>query len=505
MLFALITLLSALSLAGVAGWFSIIGITSIYAGAPFHALVMGAVLEGGKLVTTSWLYRNWTLIDWRLKAPLIFFTITLMVATSIGVFGFLSKAHLEQGAGTVDNTAKVERLDEQIAREKSTIADDSRVISQLDATINSYLGKDRADRSVIVRKKQDSERNQLRSDINAAQKRIDGFSDEKFKLTSEVRKLQLDVGPIRYIAELVYGTDGNAEKNIESAVRMFTLIIVSTLDPLAVVLLIAANHTILRRQNEKKRKEDETDITSRNESSIEALTEPSESSVDAGHVPKPSKEDSAAEIILSSSIIESKEAEMDVPVLQEPVEDIDENQKILVPTSGETEPVGADVSAVPGISEKMEEIIEPKVSETSQVTWPAIPKTKEATLKDYIADIVEEEKIILPIIRSPALSHVFEPHFIPQKLNEEEIPGPITNPSEDGKKIDEIAPRAAPATIGAEEVSQEPPTENSQTEEGTGLPNETIRSTDQLVSTRNRSRSYPTALSWLNEFKRNSK
>lgn len=252
MIFALLTLLSALSLAGVAGWFSIIGITAIYAAAPAHAIIMGVVLEAGKLVTTSWLYRNWAFSDWKIKIPLIIFTVILMLATSIGVFGFLSKAHLEQGAGTVDNSAKTERLAQQISREKATIDDDQKIIGQLDATINSYLGKDRTDKSLAVRKSQTPQRNQLRADIDAAQKRIDGYSDEKLKLDSEVRKLQLDVGPIRYIAELFYGTDGSAEKNIEAAVRMFTLLIVSTLDPLAVILLIAANHTILRQQNAKK-------------------------------------------------------------------------------------------------------------------------------------------------------------------------------------------------------------------------------------------------------------
>jgi hypothetical protein len=252
MIFALLTLLAALGLAGVAGWFSIIGIMSIYAGAAIHALIMGTVLEGGKLVTISWLYRNWDFANWKLKAPLVIFTLTLMLANGIGVFGFLSKAHLEQGVGTIDNGAKIERLDQQIAREKSTIDDDQKVITQLDNTINSYLGKDRADRSVFIRKSQAPQRKQLRDDIDASQKRIDDYSDQKLKLQSEVKKMQLDVGPIRYIAELIYGTNGDADKNIESAVRIFTLIIVSTLDPLAVILLIAANHTLLRRQREKE-------------------------------------------------------------------------------------------------------------------------------------------------------------------------------------------------------------------------------------------------------------
>lgn len=260
MIFAFLTLLSALSLATVAGWFSIIGITTIYAGAPLHALIMGIVLECGKLVTTSWLYRNWEHSSLKLKIPLIIFTLTLMLTTSIGVFGFLSKSHLEQNAGTIDNGGKIERLDQQISREKSTIADSDKVISQLDATINSFIGKDRADRALAVRRSQASQRKELRSSIDAAQKRIDEYSDEKLKLESEVRKLQLEVGPIRYIAELMYGNETDSGKNIESAVKIFTLIIVSTLDPLAVILLVAANHTLLNLTNKTKKEEPSTEF-----------------------------------------------------------------------------------------------------------------------------------------------------------------------------------------------------------------------------------------------------
>lgn len=263
MIFALLTLLAALSVAGVAGWFSIVGVMSIYAGAPLHAaLVMGVVLEGAKLVTTSWLYRNWDTASWKIKGPLVYFTTALMIATSIGVFGFLTKAHLEQGAATVDNTAKVERIEQQIAQEKSSIADNEKVIGQLDTAINSYLGKDNADRALSVRRGQAPQRKQLRNEIDLAQKRIDVYSEEKFKLTSQVRALQLEVGPIRYIAELFYGTGGDEVTKIESAVKLFTLLIVSTLDPLAVILLIAANHTFLRRQNEIKiEKEAKIDVS----------------------------------------------------------------------------------------------------------------------------------------------------------------------------------------------------------------------------------------------------
>ncbi len=255
MIFALLTLLAALAMAGVAGWFSIVGFMAIYAGAPMYALIMGIVTEAAKLVTISWLYRNWIYSNWRLKAPLIYFAIALMTTTSIGVFGFLSKAHLEQGAGTVNNSAKIEQLQYQIDREKGVIADNEKVISQLDATVNSFLGKDRTDKSLSVRRSQAPQRKQLRTEIDNEQKRIDELSTEKFRLESEIRKIQLDVGPIRYIAELFYGVTADATKNIESAVRIFTLLIVSTLDPLAVILLIAANHTLLRLKDEKEKSE----------------------------------------------------------------------------------------------------------------------------------------------------------------------------------------------------------------------------------------------------------
>lgn len=255
--FAILTLFSALSLASISAWFSIIGISTIFSGAQIASVIMGIVIECGKLVTTSWLYRNWKFSNWKIKIPLIFFTIIIMLATSMGCYGFLAKAHLSQNSSTVDNSAKIERLNQQISREKEVIVDDEKVINQLDTTVNSYIGKDKLDKSVTIRKNQTLQRTQLRSDIDSAQKRIDGITDEKFKLESELRKLQLDVGPIKYVSELIYGENGN----VESAVKIFILLIIVTLDPLAVVLLIAANHTLLRLQKLKSEDKPTVDQT----------------------------------------------------------------------------------------------------------------------------------------------------------------------------------------------------------------------------------------------------
>ena len=336
MIFALLTLLAALSVAGVAGWFSIVGIMSIYAGAPLHAaLVMGAVLEGAKLVTTSWLYRNWDIASWKIKGPLIYFTTALMIATSIGVFGFLSKAHLEQGAATVDNTAKVERIDQQILQEKSSIADNEKVIGQLDTAINSYLGKNNADRALSVRRNQAPQRKQLRNEIDASQKRIDVYSEEKFKLTSQVRALQLEVGPIRYIAELFYGAGGDEVIKVESAVKLFTLLIVSTLDPLAVILLIAANHTFLRRQNEIKIKKEAKDsvLGPSEEVSIEE-TSIREKNIDNEHHALGAQSETHIESHESS--LDGTDATLDEEIPLEKININEENEIIIEPAKAET-------------------------------------------------------------------------------------------------------------------------------------------------------------------------
>lgn len=527
-MFAILTLLSALSLAGVAGWFSIIGVMSIYAGAQFHALIMGIVLEAGKLVVTSWLYRNWTFSSWKLKLPLIVFTLTLMLATSIGVFGFLSKAHLEQGSGTIDNTAKVERLEQQIVREKSTITDDEKVIGQLDATINSYIGKDRTDKSVSIRKSQTPQRNQLRSDIDAAQRRIDGFSDEKFKLQAEVRKLQLDVGPIRYIAELIYGADGNADKKIEAAVRIFTLIIVSTLDPLAVILLIAANHTILRLQNEKDQKNNEKIDTASirygiNESAIHESFEETKSS--SGH--STGRDDSNAErksmdeesdevsisnipnVIVSWPKIPNRINETENITVEEnngyetPVDSGDSDQSVELHIPHEDESVDI-ITSTKDILDSTQGPDHPNnLIDYPDVTW-----------EDFPSEIKS-----LPIIRTPKIStvsddttvnsHIFNelvgykagPHFIPKKLNEEEKSsemaiGRIVSPESMGSTP---TSEATTATVAEEVRSIE------QEETFSSAEDDSSAAAGEYTSEKNSSgskiRQAPRSLSWLKEFK----
>lgn len=237
-----IALLVALTLSGVAGWYSIIGLTAIFSASFWPVVIMGSTLEVGKVVTASWLYRNWHIAPKIIRYYLTTAVIVLMFITSMGIFGFLSKAHIEQTISTSDNTVLIQQIDSRIERENKKISDANIVIQQLDNSVkvlqdaNRMRGKDGA---IAVREKQKEERAQLQATIDDALKAIDSLQEEKTKLSVEQTKLEAEVGPLKYIAELIYS---NADKNqLEAAVRWVIIILVMVFDPLAVLLLIAAN------------------------------------------------------------------------------------------------------------------------------------------------------------------------------------------------------------------------------------------------------------------------
>ena len=346
---------AAIAIATVAAYYSIIGLMTIFAAAAIPIAVMGGVLEAGKLITASWLYNNRKIIPFFLKSYLITAVVVLMFITSMGIFGFLSKAHIEQTAESEENIAKMEQIDKKIVRLTDTVMSSEQAILKIEtkdenkneeinfqiqteeerivkvrdqyqklvneqdkiinsasdnldlleqfvkekdirslqalvgtevdgvygpgtaARVNSYREKEESKVDVIIadaRKRITDLRerelteisksndliDRLRNNINTdeldevAVKRIKNLQNtiveseesitnlnvEKFKLEAEERKLEAEVGPIKYIAELVYS--GEADRDIlEDAVRWVILIIIFVFDPLAVLLLIAAN------------------------------------------------------------------------------------------------------------------------------------------------------------------------------------------------------------------------------------------------------------------------
>ena len=382
MLFGILTLITALAIAGVAAWFSIVGLMLLFSGMPMSIAVMAGTLEVGKLLTASWLYRYWNETSIMLRTYLTTAVAVLMVVTSIGIFGYLSKAASDQAGDVGDAVAVVERIDAQIEREENKIAliedrilgiggsvdisasidaqedirdgawarvqgdidynqeqienvreqlkvdiaqQDSR-LAELDKAVNDLRSKgvevvtldeggafrsaetekidyiaqatelrasQQAERDEIKAEKQslrdtatadinvfqtaiDNYRQQAQDDINGANaeinrlrnqsstqaddniNKINAFNsdidaiyanivtlkDEKFSAESKIRDLDREVGPIKYLAQLIYGSE--EREILDQAIRLFILMLVFVFDPLAVMLVIAANQTLLR-------------------------------------------------------------------------------------------------------------------------------------------------------------------------------------------------------------------------------------------------------------------
>ena len=239
-----LTLLVALALSSVAAYYSIIGLTAIFAGAVIPVIVMGSILEVGKITTTVWLRKYWHRASWVLKLYLVPAVVALALLTSMGIFGFLSKAHMEQGITSGDAQGKVALYDEKIKTAKDNIDANRKALKQMDEAVDQVMGRSTsetgADKAVAIRRSQQKERGRLLAEIEAEQKKVSILAEERAPLASEMRKVEAEVGPIKYIAALIYGD--NADNNmLESAVRWVIILLVIVFDPLAIALVLAAN------------------------------------------------------------------------------------------------------------------------------------------------------------------------------------------------------------------------------------------------------------------------
>jgi hypothetical protein len=211
---------------------------------------MGSALEVGKLVAASWLYHNWNSdVPRLLKSYLFGAIIVLVFITSLGIFGFLSKAHLDQVKPTSSNAIKIEVIDKQINQQNLIIERAEKQINLLDKALEVYIDKEYVSKGLKERKKQEEERTILTANINEASDKIAELTNQKAELSLAQDKIEAEVGPIKYVAELIYGE--NAQDNFDKSVRFVILILIFVFDPLAVLLLIAANISL--RQWRKKR------------------------------------------------------------------------------------------------------------------------------------------------------------------------------------------------------------------------------------------------------------
>jgi hypothetical protein len=204
---------------------------------------MGTVLEAAKLVTVSWLYRNWKVVHIGMKSYLTVATVILMLITSMGIFGYLSKAHLEHSSDTAPMASKVQLIDEKIKVVKENLDANRKVIKQMDEMVDQTMGRSNDEKgianSVVIRRNQQKERSRIQTENETYQKTISQLTEERFPLQIELQKAESDFGPIKYVAELIYGS---GEKDIiDKAVRLVIMLIMVVFDPLAILLLIAAN------------------------------------------------------------------------------------------------------------------------------------------------------------------------------------------------------------------------------------------------------------------------
>tara|TARA_X000001382_G_C3172385_1_gene180001 strand:- start:45 stop:1079 length:1035 start_codon:yes stop_codon:yes gene_type:complete len=249
--FIILLLVSALAVSAVAGYFSIVGLVAIFPAAEIAILSMGVVLEVAKLITASWLYRNWKTTNILLRVYFTSAVIILSIITSLGIFGFLSKAHLEHSVLTGDNDLLVQRIDRRIESEQRAVTDAESVISQLDQAVQTLIEYDRIrgdDGSIAVRQRQSDERLQLNSVIDQAIQRIDELSEEKIVLEQEQLAIEVEVGPIKYIAEMIYGNSDR--ETIDKAVQIVIILLILVFDPLAILLVVAANMSLKQRRGE---------------------------------------------------------------------------------------------------------------------------------------------------------------------------------------------------------------------------------------------------------------
>lgn len=247
MLLTYLMLAVALCLSAVAAFYSIVGLTAIFAAAVIPIVIMGSILEAAKLVVTVWLHEYWNRCRLAMKLYLVPAVFFLMLITSMGIFGFLSKAHLDQAVPTGDVAAKVQLIDEKIKTEKDNIEAARKALRQMDDAVDQTMARSNdekgADKAAQLRRSQARERGVLQNDIATAQKRIATLNEERAPIASELRKVEAEVGPIKYIAALIYDDNTDATM-LEKAVRWVIIILVIVFDPLAIMMLLGATESM---------------------------------------------------------------------------------------------------------------------------------------------------------------------------------------------------------------------------------------------------------------------
>lgn len=236
----ILVFLTGIAISVVAAYYSIVGLTTIFAGAFWPIVIMGSVLEIGKLVATSWLYNNWSIAPRFIKYYLTVAVTVLMLITSMGIFGFLSKAHIEQTLSlNTGVTEQIQVVDSQIKFVEDSISDIDKQIAQIDGAVNKMTERNQAQSSLRAADQQRKTRTELVNRKQEEIKKLSVLKTEKIKFESEFKKIEAEVGPIKYVAEIIYG--GSDKEIVDKAIRFVIILLIFVFDPLAILLLLAYN------------------------------------------------------------------------------------------------------------------------------------------------------------------------------------------------------------------------------------------------------------------------
>jgi len=250
MFFGLLTLLVALAISTVAAYYSIVGLMAIFAGATTAIAIMGVVLEIGKLVCASWTFQNWKTSPFTIRSYFIVAVVVLMLITSLGIFGFLSRAHITQSSPTALLVERIERINLKVNQRQTQVSRYQGRLDTLDQALQRYIELGAISKGLRKIGEMDNETSLLKTRIEGLETEIDGLADNKYELKNQLNLAMVEVGPIRYVASMIY--DEVSETQLEEAVRWIIILLIFVFDPLAVMLVIAANISLRDYRKERK-------------------------------------------------------------------------------------------------------------------------------------------------------------------------------------------------------------------------------------------------------------
>jgi len=396
MILALLTFFTGIAISSIAIYYSVLGLASIFNAAATSVIIMGTVLEISKLVTAWWLKANWHRTPWTLKSYLTIAVITLMFITSMGIFGYLSKAHSDQNLVSGDVLAKISLIDEKIKIARANIDSARAQLRQLDAAVDQVMSRSvteqGAARSDQIRRSQANDRKRLLGEIEKEQNIIQKLNEDAAPIRAEVRQVEAEVGPIKYIAALVYGED--QDRNLlEKAVVWVILIIVFVFDPLAVLLLLASQMSfqwVLTERKENNSSLSKIDEEIEPKVTEEAMTDP-KYEPDDGPLTNQQIEQLQA---TASKPVEPVVQKTDIFVSSQPTklesstidtvrEEITQESTMMTASSTILEP--EPITVIPSVPKDLEPVVISKLEETKQPIVQ-LPIEKPIVELDQVAD-----------------------------------------------------------------------------------------------------------------------